>query len=135
MISAIWRAVLLGVSVAAPIGPVNLAVIRTVLVRGPKPAWLLGIGTAVVDTAYLLFTYVGLTLLLLRIAWIPPVLGLAGSFILARMVWCALAAASRGKAHDLLKSAQTKGPPGGEGRGARQGGPPGSPRERFRNRA
>ncbi len=90
MIAALLSALLLGLSVAAPIGPVNLAVIRTGLVRGPRAAWLVGLGAAVVDTGYLLLTYAGVAPLLLRVRWVAPLLALAGSLILVRMAWGAL---------------------------------------------
>ena len=50
----------IGVAVAAPIGPVNIAVIRRGLSRGFYPAWMLGLGAGVADACYVVLVYLGL---------------------------------------------------------------------------
>lgn len=56
--------ILLGLSVAAPIGPVNIAVIRRGLVSGFFSAWMLGLGAATADTFYVILVFLGLAPLL-----------------------------------------------------------------------
>lgn len=57
----IIRNIILGISLAAPIGPVNIEVIRRGLNFGFFPAFLLSIGAASADTTYLLLIYFGLS--------------------------------------------------------------------------
>jgi len=54
------RNMLLGVTLAIPIGPAGLAVIQTGLRSGFWRAWLTGIGVTLADTTYLLVVYFGL---------------------------------------------------------------------------
>lgn len=60
MIGLVASGIILGLSVAAPIGPVNIAVIRRGLVAGFFPAWMLGLGAAVADTFYVILVFLGL---------------------------------------------------------------------------
>ena len=53
--------ILLGVSLAAPIGPCNLAIIKRGLRYGFFPAILVGLGVVVADATYLLLIYFGLS--------------------------------------------------------------------------
>jgi threonine/homoserine/homoserine lactone efflux protein len=46
------EAVVLGVVVAAPLGPVGATVVRTGLLRGFAPALAIGVGAGVVDGVY-----------------------------------------------------------------------------------
>lgn len=55
------RNVLLGISLAAPIGPSSLAVIQNGLRRGFLRAFLTGIGVTMADTTYLLVVFFGLS--------------------------------------------------------------------------
>lgn len=55
------RNVLLGISLAAPIGPSSLAVIQNGLRRGFLRAFLTGIGVTLADTTYLLVVFFGLS--------------------------------------------------------------------------
>jgi threonine/homoserine/homoserine lactone efflux protein len=50
----------LGFTVAAPIGPVNIAVIRRGLASGFVPAWLTGLGAGVADAIYVVLVFLGL---------------------------------------------------------------------------
>ena len=51
--------VLLGLSIAAPIGPVNIAMIQRGLREGFAGAFLLGIGSTTADLIYILLAYAG----------------------------------------------------------------------------
>jgi threonine/homoserine/homoserine lactone efflux protein len=55
-----FRNVLLGLSLAAPIGPSSLAVIQNGLKRGFFTAFMTGLGVTTADTTYLLLVYFGL---------------------------------------------------------------------------
>jgi threonine/homoserine/homoserine lactone efflux protein len=55
-----FRNVLLGLSLAAPIGPSSLAVIQNGLKRGFFTAFITGLGVTTADTTYLLLVYFGL---------------------------------------------------------------------------
>jgi threonine/homoserine/homoserine lactone efflux protein len=51
--------ILLGISLAAPIGPVNIEVIKRGLKYGFWPAFLLSLGAATADSTYLIVIYFG----------------------------------------------------------------------------
>jgi threonine/homoserine/homoserine lactone efflux protein len=51
--------VLLGLSIAAPIGPVNIAMIQRGLREGFTGAFLLGVGSTTADLIYILLAYAG----------------------------------------------------------------------------
>ena len=58
--SQILQNIVLGISLAAPIGPANIAVIRRGLKYGFLPAFLVGLGVVFADMTYLLLIYFGL---------------------------------------------------------------------------
>jgi threonine/homoserine/homoserine lactone efflux protein len=74
--------VLLGIAVAAPLGPVNVAVIRTGLRAGFWPAWRVGVGAATVDAIYCMLAYLGLAPVLTRLPGFRPALWLVGGAFL-----------------------------------------------------
>jgi threonine/homoserine/homoserine lactone efflux protein len=53
--------ILLGISLAAPVGPVSIEVIKRGLKHGFFPAFILSLGAAAADTTYLLIIYFGLS--------------------------------------------------------------------------
>jgi L-lysine exporter family protein LysE/ArgO len=61
MVNDLLRYMLLGITLAIPIGPASLAVIQTGLRAGFLRAWLTGIGVTLADTTYLLVVYFGLS--------------------------------------------------------------------------
>jgi threonine/homoserine/homoserine lactone efflux protein len=73
--------ILLGLTLAAPIGPVNLEIIKRGLNSGFKQAFLTGAGAMSADTTYLTLIFFGLTAFL-NIAFMKIFLGIAGSIIL-----------------------------------------------------
>ena len=73
--------ILLGLSLAAPIGPVNLEIIKCGLNSGFKQAFLTGFGAMCADTTYLILIFFGLTSFL-NFAFMKIFLGIAGSIIL-----------------------------------------------------
>ncbi|MCS0542837.1 LysE family translocator, partial [Aeromonas veronii] len=52
--------VLLGLSLAAPIGPVNAAQLDRGIKYGFLHAWLVGVGAVLADGVYMLIVYLGL---------------------------------------------------------------------------
>lgn len=74
--------IMLGIAVAAPLGPVNVAVIQTGLRAGFWPAWRIGIGAATVDAVYCTLAYLGLAPILTRLPGFRPVLWLVGGVFL-----------------------------------------------------
>lgn len=86
----------LGVSVAAPLGPVGAAAIREGLERGARGAFLIGLGAATVDFFYLGLVYAGVAPLLLRIPWLMTAFYLGGALLLGQMAWGALTRARQG---------------------------------------
>ena len=73
--------ILLGLTLAAPIGPVNLEIIKRGLHSGFKQAFLTGFGAMCADTTYLILIFFGLTSFL-NFAFMKIFLGIAGSIIL-----------------------------------------------------
>jgi threonine/homoserine/homoserine lactone efflux protein len=55
------RNILLGISLAAPIGPSGVAVIQNGLTRGFLRAFITGVGVTMADATYLLLVYFGLS--------------------------------------------------------------------------
>jgi threonine/homoserine/homoserine lactone efflux protein len=80
----------LGVSVAAPIGPVNVATLQRGLALGFRPACAFGLGAATVDAAYCLAVYFGIAPLLVAAPWLRVVLFAAGAIMLAWLGWSAM---------------------------------------------
>jgi threonine/homoserine/homoserine lactone efflux protein len=73
--------ILLGLTLAAPIGPVNLEIIKRGLNSGFQQALLTGAGAMCADTTYLILIFFGLTSFL-NIAVMKIIMGVAGSLIL-----------------------------------------------------
>jgi threonine/homoserine/homoserine lactone efflux protein len=60
MPSAIWKGILLGFSVAAPVGPIGILCIRRTLHFGANHGFLTGMGAATADSLYALIAGLGL---------------------------------------------------------------------------
>ena len=86
-----------GVALAAPIGPINIEIIRRGLRDGFVHGWLVGVGALTADTIYAVLVVSGLTPLADRPALRVP-LFLAGGVMLAWVGWGSLRLALRGKA-------------------------------------
>ncbi|OGO53119.1 MAG: hypothetical protein A2148_11425 [Chloroflexi bacterium RBG_16_68_14] len=76
------EALVLGIAVAAPLGPVGATVVHTGLLRGFGPALAIGIGAAVVDGVYFLAAAAGADQAF-RTAWLGVPLWLGGTAFLA----------------------------------------------------
>lgn len=84
--------VLLGLSIAAPIGPVNIAMIQRGLREGFGGAFLLGVGATVADLVYILLAYAGADPLSHQ-AWARIVLFAAGALLMGWLGYGAIRAA------------------------------------------
>lgn len=73
--------VLLGLSLAAPIGPVNAAQLDRGIKYGFLHAWLVGVGAVVADGVYMLVVYLGLVSFI-NTPFIQTFLWLFGCFVL-----------------------------------------------------
>ncbi|PYI52077.1 LysE family transporter [Paenibacillus flagellatus] len=79
--SVFWSYLLLGLSLAAPIGPINAAQIRTGIRSGFVQAWLVGLGAMAADVLYMLLVYMGVVHFI-DIAFMKTFLWLFGCFVL-----------------------------------------------------
>jgi threonine/homoserine/homoserine lactone efflux protein len=77
----IFSYIFLGLSLAAPIGPVNAAQLDRGIKGGFLNAWLVGLGATVADLAYMLLVYLGLVHFL-EIPFMKSFLWLFGFFVL-----------------------------------------------------
>jgi L-lysine exporter family protein LysE/ArgO len=84
-----------GVALAAPIGPINVEIVRRCLRGGFRSGWLVGAGAVSADTLYAVLVVSGLTPLADRPALRLP-LYLAGAAMLAYVGWSSLRAAFAG---------------------------------------
>jgi threonine/homoserine/homoserine lactone efflux protein len=81
--------VLLGLSIAAPIGPVNIAMIQRGLREGFRGAFLLGTGSTVADLIYILLAYAGADPLS-HLAWARIVLFASGALVMGWLGYVAI---------------------------------------------
>jgi threonine/homoserine/homoserine lactone efflux protein len=73
--------ILLGLSLAAPIGPVNSARLDKGIKNGFWPAWIVGAGSMIADAFYMLLVYLGIVEFI-NIPIVQIFLWLFGSFVL-----------------------------------------------------
>jgi threonine/homoserine/homoserine lactone efflux protein len=82
MLSLVLSGVALGFAVAAPIGPVNLALIRRGLLSGFMPAWMVGLGAALADALCVFLIFLGVAPLIEHsLAFRLALWGLGGAFL------------------------------------------------------
>ncbi|MBS3680913.1 LysE family transporter [Ornithinibacillus massiliensis] len=73
--------ILLGLSLAAPIGPVNAAQLDRGIKGGFFPAWFVGLGAITADAFYMLIVYLGIVHIV-EIPFVQTFLWLFGGFVL-----------------------------------------------------
>ena len=73
--------VYLGISLSAPVGPINAAQMETGLRKGFSYAWLFGLGAILADIVYMILVYFGLATYM-NIPIIQTFLWLFGAFVL-----------------------------------------------------
>jgi len=84
-LSLLGRSFLLGLAIAAPVGPTSMTAIRRGLATGAWAAFWVGMGAALTDFFYIAATYAGFTPLLERIPGLKTVLYIVGAFVLGRI--------------------------------------------------
>jgi threonine/homoserine/homoserine lactone efflux protein len=75
----------LGLSVAAPLGPTSATAIRRGLASGAWSAFWVGMGAALTDFLYITLTWIGIAPIVERVEFLTPVLYLIGAAVLGRM--------------------------------------------------
>ena len=102
--------ILLGVSLAAPIGPVNAAQLNSGIKNGFIHAWLVGLGATIADALYMFVVFLGVVHII-KIPMVQLFLWLFGFFVLVYSGFESLAGAkkisidlTRGKKEPRLKS-------------------------------
>ncbi|WP_289376887.1 LysE family transporter [Paenibacillus silvae] len=73
--------VVLGLTLSAPIGPINAAQLDKGIRGGFMPAWFIGLGAIAADIIYMLIVYLGVVHLL-ELPYVQVFLWLFGSFVL-----------------------------------------------------
>jgi len=81
--ASLWQGIILGFSIAAPVGPIGLLVIRRSVSAGPVAGLSCGLGAALADLCYGALAAGGFTLLA---AWQTP-LALCGGLLLCWLAW------------------------------------------------
>ncbi|MDL1900063.1 LysE family translocator [Anaerolineae bacterium CFX9] len=76
------NALVIGVSVAAPVGPIGVLIIQRTLARGRRAGFITGLGVATADAAYATFAAFGITLLSSVLISAAPVIRLVGGLFL-----------------------------------------------------
>jgi len=84
-ISLLGRSFLLGLAIAAPVGPTSMTAIRRGLATGAWAAFWVGMGAALTDFFYIAATYAGFTPLLERVPGLKTILYIAGAIVLGRI--------------------------------------------------
>lgn len=105
----IVRNVLLGISLAAPLGPSGVTVIHTGLRRGFLPAFVTAVGVTLADATYLLIVYFGLSGFMSRPLVNVVVLGM-GTLVLIYLGIQSMREAGKGFDIDTQSPASTRNP-------------------------
>ncbi|KGN98662.1 threonine transporter RhtB [Porphyromonas macacae] len=74
--------ILIGMLVAAPMGPVGILILRDTLHRGRKDGFLMGIGASISDTIYGIISYLGVGLVLNFIEKNDSIIRILGSILI-----------------------------------------------------
>lgn len=82
LVSVFLGYILLGVSLAAPIGPLNAAQLNVGIRRGFFHSWFFGLGAVLADVLYMLLVYLGVVHLL-DAPFVQTLLWLFGFFVLS----------------------------------------------------
>jgi L-lysine exporter family protein LysE/ArgO len=87
-----------GIVLAAPVGPINVEIIRRGLLIGSKAGWLVGIGAMTADTMFATLIVSGVTRFADKPGLRAPLFG-AGALMLAYVGWTGLRQALRNELH------------------------------------
>lgn len=97
------RNILLGIALAAPIGPAGLAVIQAGLRNGFRRAWLTGLGVTIADASYLLLVFFGLSRVMQSL-WVQAAVWTFGAILLSWLSFQTLRSAWRGAGLDTVSA-------------------------------
>ena len=87
----------IGVALAAPVGPINIEIIRRGILNGARSGWLVGLGALSADTVFAALIVSGLTQFADRPGLRAPLFA-AGAVMLGYVGWSSIATAVRGDA-------------------------------------
>ncbi|WP_221566711.1 LysE family translocator [Alkalihalobacillus sp. TS-13] len=91
MLATVSGYILLGLSIAAPVGPINIEIIKRGLQYGFWPAFLVGAGGISSDLTLMALMFFGLSKIM-SLAWVKIILTFLGCFILLYSGWTNLRA-------------------------------------------
>jgi threonine/homoserine/homoserine lactone efflux protein len=103
------QSLLIGLSIAAPVGPIGLLTIQRTLALGPAAGLATGLGAAVADAMYGAIGAFGVTALIAWLTGARPVLAVAGGAFMLWLAWTTWRApvteraADAGSARNLLR--------------------------------
>ncbi|GAK13411.1 LysE family translocator [Geomicrobium sp. JCM 19039] len=100
----VFKMMMLGVSLAAPVGPVNIEMIKRGIHGGFFPSWLTGLGAMTADLLFLVCIYFGMTAFISQPA-VEVTITLIGVVLLSYLAWSAFATGMRG---NILHSMQQR---------------------------
>lgn len=89
LIPLFLKSALIGLSIAAPVGPIGLLCIQRTLDHGPRVGLATGLGAAVADAMYGAIGAFGVTALITLLTDARPVLALGGAVFLLWLAWSA----------------------------------------------
>lgn len=81
MFGAIIQQIVLGISLAAPVGPINIEMLKRGIERGFWHAWIVGIGGMTADILFMLLIYFGLSSVFMY-TYVQAFMYCAGFFLL-----------------------------------------------------
>jgi len=87
-VAVLLRAMLIGLAIAAPVGPIGLLVIQRTLNHGTAIGLATGLGAAVADAAYGAIGAFGVTAVISLLGEVRVPLALGGSAFLLWLAWC-----------------------------------------------
>jgi len=89
LIPLFLKSALIGLSIAAPVGPIGLLCIQRTLDHGPRVGIATGLGAAVADAMYGAIGAFGVTALITLLTGARPLLALGGALFLLWLAWSA----------------------------------------------
>jgi threonine/homoserine/homoserine lactone efflux protein len=89
LILLFFKSALIGLSIAAPVGPIGLLCIQRTLDHGPRTGLATGLGAAVADAVYGAIGAFGVTAVINAMTGARDILGLGGAIFLMWMAWAA----------------------------------------------
>jgi len=102
----------MGLGVAAPLGPINLEIIRRGLADSPFRAWIFGMGAVTADSIYLVLAFVGMGAVLNNYPSVAMVIHAIGALLLLWLGYGALRTAfKRVEVPTGAEPSKTKGAP------------------------